>query len=54
MQNIDLIKLLCTLMDEKLGRTAGMSAKLINYVKDRPGHESRYAIDANKINKVLG
>ena len=53
-QNIDLIKLLCTLMDEKLNREKGSSAKLITYVKDRPGHDLRYAIDANKINKELG
>ena len=53
-RNIDLVKLLCTLMDQKLGRTAGYSEKLITYVKDRPGHDRRYAIDASKINKELG
>jgi dTDP-glucose 4,6-dehydratase len=53
-KNIDLVKLLCKVMDEKLGRTAGESANLITYVKDRPGHDLRYAIDANKINKELG
>jgi len=53
-QNIDLVKLLCTIMDEKLGRTSGTSEQLITYVKDRPGHDLRYAIDANKINKELG
>lgn len=53
-RNIDLVKLLCKLMDEKLGRTAGYSEKLITYVKDRPGHDRRYAIDAGKINKELG
>ena len=53
-RNIDLVKLLCTLMDEKLGRTKGDSEKLITYVKDRPGHDRRYAIDAAKINKELG
>jgi len=53
-QNIDLVKLLCQLMDKKLGRPAGTSEKLITYVKDRPGHDLRYAIDANKINKELG
>jgi dTDP-glucose 4,6-dehydratase len=52
--NIDLIKLLCQLMDEKLGRTPGESAELITYVKDRPGHDRRYAIDASKINQELG
>lgn len=53
-KNIDLVKLLCKLMDEKLGRPAGESEKLITYVKDRPGHDRRYAIDAGKINKELG
>lgn len=53
-QNIDLIKVLCKQMDEKLGREAGESEKLITYVKDRPGHDRRYAIDATKINKELG
>jgi len=53
-QNIALIKLMCEKMDEKLGREAGTSAQLITYVKDRPGHDRRYAIDANKINKELG
>jgi dTDP-glucose 4,6-dehydratase len=53
-QNIELIKLLCTQMDEKLGREPGESEKLITYVKDRPGHDRRYAIDASKINKELG
>jgi dTDP-glucose 4,6-dehydratase len=41
-------------MDEKLKRPAGDSAQLITYVKDRPGHDLRYAIDANKINRELG
>ncbi len=53
-KNIDLVKLLCTLMDQKLGRTAGYNEQLITYVKDRPGHDRRYAIDASKINKELG
>lgn len=53
-QNIDLIKLLCHLMDEKLGREKGSSLQLITYVKDRPGHDLRYAIDASKINKEFG
>ena len=47
--NIDLIHLLCELMDEKLGREKGSSARLISYVKDRPGHDKRYAIDASKL-----
>ena len=53
-RNIDLVTLLCNLMDEKLGREKGHSEKLITYVKDRPGHDRRYAIDAGKINKELG
>ncbi len=53
-QNIDLIKELCKQMDEKLGREKGSSAQLITFVKDRPGHDLRYAIDATKINKELG
>ena len=53
-QNIELIKLTCAKMDEKLGRPAGESEKLITYVKDRPGHDRRYAIDANKIKNELG
>jgi len=53
-KNIDLVKLLCKLMDEKLGRPAGTSEGLISYVKDRPGHDRRYAIDASKINTELG
>ena len=53
-QNIDLVKLLCALMDRKIGRVKGTSEMLITYVKDRPGHDLRYAIDASKINKELG
>lgn len=53
-KNIDLVKLLCQLMDQKLGRKEGTSASLITYVKDRPGHDLRYAIDASKINSKLG
>ncbi|MFG6685346.1 dTDP-glucose 4,6-dehydratase [Mariniflexile sp. HNIBRBA6329] len=53
-KNIDLVKLLCQQMDEKLQRPKGSSEKLITYVKDRPGHDLRYAIDASKINKELG
>jgi dTDP-glucose 4,6-dehydratase len=52
--NIDLVKLLCAQMDEKLGRAKGESEQLITYVKDRPGHDRRYAIDATKIHKELG
>ena len=53
-QNIDLVKLLCKMMDEKLGNAAGTSEQLITYVKDRPGHDKRYAIDASKISEELG
>jgi dTDP-glucose 4,6-dehydratase len=53
-KNIDLVKLLCRLMDEKLGNIPGTSDQLITYVKDRPGHDRRYAIDASKINSELG
>jgi dTDP-glucose 4,6-dehydratase len=53
-QNIDLVKLLCQIMDVKLGRVSGTSEGLISYVKDRPGHDLRYAIDATKINQELG
>ena len=53
-KNIDLVKVLCQIMDVKLGKETGESAKLITYVKDRPGHDLRYAIDANKINQELG
>jgi dTDP-glucose 4,6-dehydratase len=53
-RNIDLVKLLCKLMDEKLGRETGESEALVVYVKDRPGHDRRYAIDASKINEEFG
>ncbi len=53
-KNLDLVKLMCKVMDKKLGRPAGESEKLITYVKDRPGHDLRYAIDATKLNKELG
>ncbi|MEQ8358529.1 MAG: dTDP-glucose 4,6-dehydratase [Cytophagales bacterium] len=53
-KNIDLIKVLCKVMDEKLGRPEGKSEELITYVKDRAGHDMRYAIDANKIMNELG
>jgi dTDP-glucose 4,6-dehydratase len=52
--NIDLIHLLCKIMDKKLGRKEGESAQLITYVKDRAGHDLRYAIDASKIMNELG
>lgn len=52
--NIDLIRLLCSIMDRKLGRASGESAKLITFVKDRAGHDLRYAIDATKLENELG
>ncbi len=53
-KNLDLVKLLCDLMDEALGRNPGESRSLITFVKDRPGHDLRYAIDASKIARDLG
>ena len=53
-KNIDLIHVLCKVMDEKLGRTPGTSASLITFVTDRAGHDLRYAIDASKLNTELG
>lgn len=53
-KNIDLIKLLCQILDRKLNRKSGNSESLITYVKDRAGHDMRYAIDASKIEKELG
>src|SRR5690606_3237799 len=53
-QNIDLVQVLCKLMDQKMGRREGSSAQLITYIKERPGHDKRYAIDASKINQELG
>jgi dTDP-glucose 4,6-dehydratase len=53
-KNIDLIQLLCSVMDRKLNREAGTSAKLITYVKDRAGHDLRYAIDSSKLQRELG
>ena len=52
--NIDLIKLMCKKMDQKLGREPSTSEKLITYVKDRAGHDLRYAIDSSKLQKELG
>jgi len=53
-KNIDLIKIMCKQMDIALGNEAGSAEKLITYVKDRPGHDKRYAIDANKLKNELG
>lgn len=52
--NIDLVKKLCDIMDKKLGQEIGTSQKLISFVKDRAGHDMRYAIDASKIENELG
>ncbi len=53
-KNIDLIRLLCSIMDKKLNREPGTSEELITYVKDRPGHDMRYAIDSSKLQNELG
>lgn len=53
-KNIDLVNLLCGIMDKKLNRQPGESAKLITFVKDRAGHDLRYAIDSTKLQKDLG
>jgi dTDP-glucose 4,6-dehydratase len=53
-KNIDLIHILCKIMDKKLGREPGHSETLITYVKDRAGHDLRYAIDAGKLQRKLG
>jgi dTDP-glucose 4,6-dehydratase len=53
-KNIDIVRLLCQIMDQKLGRAVGTSEKLITYVTDRAGHDLRYAIDATKIKQELG
>lgn len=53
-KNIDLIHVLCKVMDKKLGRADGESSKLITYVKDRAGHDMRYAIDSSKLQRELG
>lgn len=52
--NLDLIRLLCEIMDDRLGREPGTSAGLIEFVRDRAGHDLRYAIDATKISRELG
>ena len=53
-KNIDIVHLLCRVMDRKMGQAEGSAASLITYVTDRAGHDLRYAIDANKIMKELG
>ena len=53
-KNLDIVELLCDVMDRKLGNEEGTSRKLITFVKDRAGHDKRYAIDASKIKNELG
>lgn len=53
-KNIEVINLLCEILDDKLDREKGTSEKLIRFIKDRPGHDRRYAIDSTKIEKELG
>lgn len=53
-KNINIVHLVCDLMDSRLGRAAGKSRELITFVKDRPGHDMRYAIDASKLKNELG
>jgi len=53
-RNIDLVRLLCSIMDDRLGRTPGTSEKLITFVADRAGHDLRYAIDSSKLKRELG
>ena len=53
-RNIDIVNLVCDLLDDRLGRNGGESRALITFVKDRPGHDRRYAIDAAKIKRQLG
>jgi dTDP-glucose 4,6-dehydratase len=54
MKNIDLVRTLCALLDDARTRTGGSYAELITFVKDRPGHDRRYAIDSRKIQRELG
>ncbi len=55
LENIGIIHMLCDIMDEKLGRgTADTSRRLVRFVKDRPGHDRRYAVDASKIKRTIG
>lgn len=53
-KNIDIVKLLCRIMDKKMGKSIGESEKLITYVTDRAGHDLRYAIDSSKVANELG
>ena len=53
-KNIDLVRLVCKLMDVKLNRVSGSNEQLIQFVTDRPGHDARYAIDSSKLQSELG
>jgi dTDP-glucose 4,6-dehydratase len=53
-KNIDIVHLVCDLLDARLGRPAGENRGLIAFVKDRPGHDRRYAIDASRLKRDLG
>lgn len=53
-KNLDLVYLLCRIMDRKMGRPEGTSVKLVTFVKDRAGHDLRYAIDVSKLTNELG
>jgi dTDP-glucose 4,6-dehydratase len=53
-KNIDIVNLVCDLLDGRLGRVAGENRRLITFVKDRPGHDRRYAIDASRLKHDLG
>ena len=53
-RNIDIVNLVCDLLDSRLGRSAGENRRLITFVKDRPGHDRRYAIDASRLQRDLG
>jgi len=52
-KNIDIVNLVCDLLDERLGRAPGENRGLITFVKDRPGHDRRYAIDASRLKREL-
>ena len=54
MANLEIVRTLCALLDELRPSAAGSYARLVTYVKDRPGHDRRYAIDARKIERELG
>jgi len=53
-RNIDIVNLVCDLLDSRLGRAVGENRQLVTFVKDRPGHDRRYAIDASRLKRDLG